>query len=291
MRELIARLREAGLPVRAGGAAARRGPARRPDLRADRLAADLTREAATELILAAGGKVTSSVSKKTDYVVAGESPGASSRRPSASASRVIDEAGLLACSRAASSAARELRQRRSPSRPARSRPRRRRRGSSGRRRRTCRRTSRRDLRRPRACRSSRRSARPRLCRACAVTSVPLSRGDRQRARARHADRLQRRVPPGLRSRSSVDHVERARAVAAREARAVDDRRVEVRASRGSACTTAAPAGGRAAAPKLAPSALRIISAKKSSDGARRERGELGHRRRGDARDEVRRRGP
>ena len=36
---------------------------------------DLTREQATERIIAEGGKVTSSVSKKTDYVVAGESPG------------------------------------------------------------------------------------------------------------------------------------------------------------------------------------------------------------------------
>ena len=36
---------------------------------------DLTREQATERILAEGGKVTTSVSKKTDYVVAGDSPG------------------------------------------------------------------------------------------------------------------------------------------------------------------------------------------------------------------------
>ena len=36
---------------------------------------DLTREQASERIVAAGGRVTSSVSKKTDYVVAGESPG------------------------------------------------------------------------------------------------------------------------------------------------------------------------------------------------------------------------
>ena len=36
---------------------------------------DLTREEATERITAEGGKVTTSVSKKTDYVVAGDSPG------------------------------------------------------------------------------------------------------------------------------------------------------------------------------------------------------------------------
>src|SRR5438270_638236 len=35
----------------------------------------LSREQATELILAAGGRVTSSVSKKTSYLVAGDSPG------------------------------------------------------------------------------------------------------------------------------------------------------------------------------------------------------------------------
>ena len=36
---------------------------------------DLTREEATKRVLAAGGRVTTGVSKKTDYVVAGESPG------------------------------------------------------------------------------------------------------------------------------------------------------------------------------------------------------------------------
>jgi DNA ligase (NAD+) len=35
----------------------------------------LTRDEATRLIVAAGGKVTGSVSKKTDYVVAGTEPG------------------------------------------------------------------------------------------------------------------------------------------------------------------------------------------------------------------------
>ena len=46
---------------------------------------DLTRERGTELIEARGGKVTGSVSKKTDYVVAGDSPGRSSPRPRSSA--------------------------------------------------------------------------------------------------------------------------------------------------------------------------------------------------------------
>ena len=36
---------------------------------------NLSREKATERVEAAGGKVTGSVSKKTDYVVAGEDPG------------------------------------------------------------------------------------------------------------------------------------------------------------------------------------------------------------------------
>ena len=35
----------------------------------------MTREEASQLILSRGGKVTSSVSKKTDYVVAGADPG------------------------------------------------------------------------------------------------------------------------------------------------------------------------------------------------------------------------
>ena len=42
----------------------------------------LSREQATGRIQAAGGRVTSGVSKKTDYLVAGDSPGPSSRRPS-----------------------------------------------------------------------------------------------------------------------------------------------------------------------------------------------------------------
>ena len=56
---------------------------------------DLTREQATERILAQGGKVTGSVSKKTSYVVAGASPGSKLEKAERLGVPVIDEAGLL----------------------------------------------------------------------------------------------------------------------------------------------------------------------------------------------------
>jgi DNA ligase (NAD+) len=55
----------------------------------------LTREAATELILAAGGRVTSSVSKKTDYLVAGDSAGSKLEKAERLGVAVLDERGLL----------------------------------------------------------------------------------------------------------------------------------------------------------------------------------------------------
>ncbi|MEZ5154558.1 MAG: NAD-dependent DNA ligase LigA [Solirubrobacterales bacterium] len=57
---------------------------------------DLSREQATELIKAAGGKVTGSVSKKTDFVVAGDSPGSKLEKAEKLGVEVIDEAGLRA---------------------------------------------------------------------------------------------------------------------------------------------------------------------------------------------------
>ncbi len=57
---------------------------------------ELTREEAAALVKAAGGKVTNSVSKKTDYVVAGESPGSKLAKAEDLGTEILDEAGLLA---------------------------------------------------------------------------------------------------------------------------------------------------------------------------------------------------
>ncbi len=56
---------------------------------------ELTREQATERIGAEGGKVTTSVSKKTDYVVAGDSPGSKLEKAERLGVPVLDEPGLL----------------------------------------------------------------------------------------------------------------------------------------------------------------------------------------------------
>jgi DNA ligase (NAD+) len=56
----------------------------------------LTREEAAALIKAAGGKVVNSVSKKTDFVVAGESPGSKLARAEELEVETIDEEGLRA---------------------------------------------------------------------------------------------------------------------------------------------------------------------------------------------------
>jgi DNA ligase (NAD+) len=56
----------------------------------------MSREKATEAVEAAGGKVTNSVSKKTDYVVAGADPGASKfNKAQEIGTEILDEDGLV----------------------------------------------------------------------------------------------------------------------------------------------------------------------------------------------------
>jgi DNA ligase (NAD+) len=95
MRELVERLRRAGLKMHMEGAAPGQGPLADRTFVLTGTLPTLTREEATERILAAGGRVTSSVSKNTDYVVAGESPGSKLERAQRLGTEVIDEEGLL----------------------------------------------------------------------------------------------------------------------------------------------------------------------------------------------------
>ena len=57
---------------------------------------NLTREEAAELIVGAGGRVTSSVSKKTDYVIAGDEAGSKLAKAESLGIPILDEAGLHA---------------------------------------------------------------------------------------------------------------------------------------------------------------------------------------------------
>jgi DNA ligase (NAD+) len=96
LRELIGELRAAGLRFEQEGPPPGEGPLRDQTFVLTGTLPELTREDATERILAAGGKVTGSVSKKTSYVVAGASPGSKLAKAEKLGVPVIDEAGLLA---------------------------------------------------------------------------------------------------------------------------------------------------------------------------------------------------
>jgi DNA ligase (NAD+) len=56
----------------------------------------MSRDSAKELIEAAGGKVSGSVSKKTDYVVAGTEAGSKLDKAQELGVTILDEAGLMA---------------------------------------------------------------------------------------------------------------------------------------------------------------------------------------------------
>jgi DNA ligase (NAD+) len=95
MRTLIERLRELGLCFHEEGPAPAHGPLAGKTLVLTGTLPELSREAATERIVAAGGRVTGSVSKKTDFVVAGESAGSKLEKAERMEVQVLDEAGLL----------------------------------------------------------------------------------------------------------------------------------------------------------------------------------------------------
>ncbi|HEY2258153.1 MAG TPA: NAD-dependent DNA ligase LigA, partial [Solirubrobacteraceae bacterium] len=95
MEALIAELREQGLRLEQEGPPPGQGPLAGKTLVLTGTLPELTREQATERVLAAGGRVTGSVSRKTDYVVAGESPGSKLAQAERLGVAVIDEAGLL----------------------------------------------------------------------------------------------------------------------------------------------------------------------------------------------------
>jgi len=94
--ELICKLREHGLNVEQEGPRrpARGGPLDGKTLVLTGTLPNLTREEANALIKRAGGKVTGSVSKKTDYVVAGEDPGTKMQKAEELGTEILDEAGL-----------------------------------------------------------------------------------------------------------------------------------------------------------------------------------------------------
>jgi DNA ligase (NAD+) len=94
-REVIGALRRAGVTWDEGAPrAAAKGRAAGKTFVLTGTLPHMTREEASELILSHGGKVSSSVSKKTDYVVAGTDPGAKLARAEALGVTVLDEQGL-----------------------------------------------------------------------------------------------------------------------------------------------------------------------------------------------------
>jgi DNA ligase (NAD+) len=95
-REMIERLREAGVVMSAPRRVRTGGELSGKTFVLTGTLPSLTREAAAELIVAAGGKVTGSVSKKTDYVVAGSEPGSKLTKAEQLGIYILDESGLQA---------------------------------------------------------------------------------------------------------------------------------------------------------------------------------------------------
>jgi DNA ligase (NAD+) len=95
MMALISDLREMGLRFAEAGPAPTSGPLAGKTVVLTGTLPTLSREQATERIQAAGGRVTSAVSKKTHYLVAGEASGSKLEKARRLLVPILDEGGLL----------------------------------------------------------------------------------------------------------------------------------------------------------------------------------------------------
>jgi DNA ligase (NAD+) len=93
---LVEKLREKGLRLEADESERRAsgGPLEGKTVVLTGTLPELTREEAAALVKSAGGKVVNSVSKKTDFVVAGESPGSKLAKAESLGTEILDEEGL-----------------------------------------------------------------------------------------------------------------------------------------------------------------------------------------------------
>jgi DNA ligase (NAD+) len=94
MRALLGDLQEIGLRFKMQGPPPSEGPLAGKTVVLTGTMPNWSREQATERIMAAGGRVTGSVSKQTDFVVAGESPGSKLGNAERLGVKVLGEAGL-----------------------------------------------------------------------------------------------------------------------------------------------------------------------------------------------------
>ncbi|HEV2943904.1 MAG TPA: NAD-dependent DNA ligase LigA [Solirubrobacteraceae bacterium] len=94
MQALLGDLQEIGLCFKQEGPPPSEGPLAGKTVVLTGTMPNWSREQATERIMAAGGRVTGSVSKQTDFVVAGESPGSKLGNAERMGVRVLDEGGL-----------------------------------------------------------------------------------------------------------------------------------------------------------------------------------------------------
>jgi DNA ligase (NAD+) len=95
---LVEKLREKGLRLEASASERRAsgGPLEGRTVVLTGTLPELTREEAAALVKGAGGKVTNSVSKKTDYLVAGENPGSKLAKAEKFETEILDEEALKA---------------------------------------------------------------------------------------------------------------------------------------------------------------------------------------------------